>query len=650
MLSGILVPKIVAQQPFTCEDQFFLTLSSNTPSLNEVIIDPITNAVVFQSINANLAVNVNAAGYRSTDNYIYCINPSNGALVRLDANGQATILKYLPLNLNRSYFAGDITPDGRYLVLIGSSPSPSGMVVAADMVKVDLEDINYGISTTSINVVAQIFDIAFHPETDRLYGYDSGTQRLLEINPQTGAVSFNWPTSNVPVATGSLFFDAYGNLFAYGSVDATSDQNSLYQIDLQTGASRFLIQGQSASSSDGCSCPYTVELSKTVMPEQAFPCTEVEYTFTIVNSSRRLQLGLRLEDNLPPGFTFVRVSSNPVGGDVLSQAGDATFILDNFSLQAGRYEIKIIVNTGNVSPGLYRNQARLLNLPASLGSSRVSDNPRTVVLNDSTTVAIQGFSFDTIFVDQTICAGTSFIRLDASLYTNGANTTPAKYFWEDGSTLPYLDVNQVGEYLVTLAKGCDTAFVHYTVVASSIDVEILTQDMQTIPLGDSLRLESIVSNTASQNIIRWLDPQPGSLRCPDCLDTWARPFNDIEYTLVVENELGCRDSADIRIFIFKNKNVYFPNVLMPQTSINENNGYFYPSGDIYTLVSNLSVYTRWGELVFEARNISVNDMTAGWDGTYNGRIMPPGVYTWVAKILFLDGESFTYYGDVTLVR
>lgn len=647
-LSAIIQPRLIAQTPFTCEDQFFLTLSTSPPSLNEVLIDPQTNAVVFVSINGNVAIDVNAAGYRSTDNFIYCINPVNGALVRLDANGQAQVLAQLPLNLNNAYFAGDVTPDGRYLVVLGTFYPPFGEASAADLVRIDLEDPNYSITTIPINQPAQIFDIAFHPVTDVLYGYDSNTQRLVRIDPVTGNISFSFPPSGVPFSTGSLFFDAFGNLFAYGSPTFSEPQNKLYSIDPVTGVSTPLFNGPSAEASDGCSCPYTIELTKTVQPLQAFPCTDVEYTFEIVNTSQRLQEGIRLEDELPAGFTFVSLRENPLGGNLLSNPGDSFFVLDDVDLPEGRFEIKIIVNTGSVPAGIYRNQAVLKNLPASLGSMRLSDNPLTRVKDDSTDILIQTFSFDSTTVTVALCEGVESVRLNAQPFAGFVPGNVA-FAWQDGSRLSYLDVTSPGDYEVVLSLGCDTAYLLYTVKYSSISVSISGEEETTIGLGDSLYLGTNVFNTEQQVTYQWTDPQPGSLRCPDCPGTWARPFNDIEYTVIVQNELGCVDSASIQLFVEKNKNVYFPNVFKPAGD-QEANGYFYPFGDTYTQVSSLSVYSRWGELLFEARNIAVNDMLAGWDGSFRGEPMPPGVYTWVAQIAFLDGERFTFAGDVTLVR
>jgi hypothetical protein len=637
-----------AQRPFTCEDQFFLTLSTEPPSLNEVVIDPVSQATVFQSINNDLGINVNAAGFRSTDNYIYCIDPENQTLVRLDADGTAVVLASLPLNPLHAYFAGDITPDGRYLVLIGSATLVNGQIIAGDLVEVDLEDPNFGLSIRQLNQPAIVYDIAFHPVTGVLYGYDSFSQRVVQINRTNGAFSYPYPSSGLPFITGSLFFDAYANLYAYGSTSVGSEQNSFYRIDLGTGASRLLTTGAVATASDGCSCPYTIELSKSVLPKETLPCSDVEYTFRIVNTTARPQMGITLEDRLPPGFQFVSVKSNPLGGNVLSMPGDAVFRLEDIDLMEGVFDVVIVVNTGNAPAGIYRNQAMLFNLPQALGADRRSDDRSTLVLDDSTELRIIALPFDTVLSSATICEGVPFVRLNAGIYA-GLVPGQLRYNWSDGSSAAALDVTEPGDYQVQLVAGCDTATVFYTVGASSIEVEILTEDDQQINLGDSLLLESRTLNSSAQTFYQWQDPQGGSLGCPDCPDTWARPFNDIRYGLLVENELGCRDSAFIRIRVIKNRDVYFPNVFRPGSE-NEGNAFFYGSGDQFALIARFSVFSRWGELLYEARNISFNDLQAGWDGSFRGREMLPGVYAWTARVEYLDGAVQEFAGDVTLVR
>lgn len=637
-----------AQRPFTCEDQFFLTIGADPSSLNEVIIDPLTEATVFRSINSKLPFGVNAAGYRWKDNFIYCINPDTYELIRLDADGRADVLAKLPLNPLHSYFAGDITPDGRYLVLLGSASLSNGLIIAGDLVRVDLDDPKFGVTIQPLDVPATIYDIAFHPLTDVLYGYDSSTQRLVRIDPLTGAITSGFPRSGLPFNTGSLFFDAYGNLYAYGSVQPGGDQNSLYEINIQTGVSKLLTRGEAARASDGCSCPYTVELSKSVSPRETLSCSEVDYTFKLVNSSRRPQFDLRLEDRLPAGFVFVSVVANPLGGTVRSEPGDNSFILEDLNLPGGSFEVVIRVRTGKVSPGIYRNQARLLNLPASLGESRRSDDLSTIIPEDSTALTIVGLPFGSADTTLALCAGAGALRLDAATFT-GASPFPVQYTWQSGQTGSSIDVETPGTYRVWMVSGCDSALVTFRILPSSIEAKIVLRETQQLALGDSIFISSAVRNSGMETRYRWVDPQGSSLNCPSCPATWARPFNDITYRLEVSNELGCTAVDSVRLLLRKNRSIYFPNVFSPD-SRDQANAWFYGSGDTYVNLKVLAIYSRWGELLFEARNVPLNEATVGWSGDTGGSPAPPGVYVWKAVAEYLDGVQEALAGDVTLLR
>jgi len=61
----------------------------------------------------------------------------------------------------------------------------------------------------------------------------------------------------------------------------------------------------------------------------------------------------------------------------------------------------------------------------------------------------------------------------------------------------------------------------------------------------------------------------------------------------------------------------------------------------------LSIYNRWGQLIFETNNIS-----EGWDGTYKGQLAPDGTYIYriVYKAYSTGEETQTKTGQVTLVR
>ena len=64
----------------------------------------------------------------------------------------------------------------------------------------------------------------------------------------------------------------------------------------------------------------------------------------------------------------------------------------------------------------------------------------------------------------------------------------------------------------------------------------------------------------------------------------------------------------------------------------------------------MSIFDRWGSLLFEAKEIGINDSTAGWDGYFRGSILNPGVYPFIIKINQEGQGSEIIAGIVTLVR
>lgn len=66
-------------------------------------------------------------------------------------------------------------------------------------------------------------------------------------------------------------------------------------------------------------------------------------------------------------------------------------------------------------------------------------------------------------------------------------------------------------------------------------------------------------------------------------------------------------------------------------------------------VASLRVFDRWGGLAYAATGLPP-DGTKGWDGTVAGKPMNPGVYVFLATVVFLDGSEQRVSGEVVLVR
>jgi hypothetical protein len=59
---------------------------------------------------------------------------------------------------------------------------------------------------------------------------------------------------------------------------------------------------------------------------------------------------------------------------------------------------------------------------------------------------------------------------------------------------------------------------------------------------------------------------------------------------------------------------------------------------------------RWGNLVFEKKEITINDPSQGWDGTFRGQRCAAGAFLYELEIEFPDGVRKQFKGEVKLLR
>ena len=67
-------------------------------------------------------------------------------------------------------------------------------------------------------------------------------------------------------------------------------------------------------------------------------------------------------------------------------------------------------------------------------------------------------------------------------------------------------------------------------------------------------------------------------------------------------------------------------------------------------IQRLSIYDRWGGLLFNQNNFPPNDSDYGWDGTSEGKELDTGVYVYVARVEFVNGVERTFGGELNLFR
>jgi gliding motility-associated-like protein len=628
-----------AQEPFVCKGNFYISLSpSGFSTLYEFEIDPSTDNVVLSPLPSGpLSFTLNSIGYRNVDNYIYGIQTETLNLYRIAADGSAELLTTLSnIDTRWNYPAGDVTPDGRYLVILGGTGGFIESGTSEALVFIDLESPDY--TTTTIDMPpnnVNCFDIAFDPTDGTLYGFDSSNSRLVSINPENGDINTSFPPNGNVLAMGSLFFDAFGNLYGYGGAGLFTGQNIFYRLNKETGIVSIATTGPEVERTDACSCPYTIQLQKTVYPEIAVPCTEVTYAFEFANSSGRVQEDLAFRDNFPANFTITGIE-NPFGGTISSGIGTNTLLIENMTVPLGKNFIRVTVEIGENALGVYQNQARLEGLPEALGLVAVSDNPATLIQNDSTPITIVPLDVDFSNIDLEICSGDE-ILLSPSI-------SGVSYEWSTGATDSTFTINQGGSYSVTVSSGCDQDIELFEVEEHLLELDL--PETHEIELGDSIQLNPVIIGDMPFEY-NWLD-EPSNISCTNCPDPLVRPFFDEVYTLSVLDSNGCQVVDSTLISVIKDRKVYLPNAFSPNDDgIND---WFYPQSRMPEQILQFRIFSRWGELLFEAEDMESNQQEMGWDGYFNGKPMATGVYVYWLKLEYLDGLTLDFSGDVMLIR
>ena len=210
-------------------------------------------------------------------------------------------------------------------------------------------------------------------------------------------------------------------------------------------------------------------------------------------------------------------------------------------------------------------------------------------------------------------------------------------------------VSGLGQHSLQIidAKGCvlDTNFI----LEPLPDLEAFHEPEIMILEGTELQLSLEIDRNLEDVMIEW-QPQIG-LSCFDCLDPFFVGTEDTEYTVTVVDQFGCFAETRVNISIEEIIRVYIPNVLDFSSSQNENGAFTIFSGDDdIEAIESLSIYDRWGNLIFEGFELPHNDPNSGWDGRRAGEEVEQGVYVYYARVRYSNQEVEDFVGDVTLIK
>ena len=236
-----------------------------------------------------------------------------------------------------------------------------------------------------------------------------------------------------------------------------------------------------------------------------------------------------------------------------------------------------------------------------------------------------------------ICAGQSIDFLASA--TQDYDTL----IWDYGDGTRLVDKKDVrhaydssGLFTVTLTVGypqCPTINVTQNVTVYPFPQVNLGPDSSICPNGQPLALFNRITDPTSSNL--WSNGETGASILAD------KPG---DYWLKLTNPAGCSSADSITIH-----NACYLDIPTAFTPNNDGlNDYWFPRQVLGSRVTHfkMQIVDRWGELIYESAALDGR----GWDGKFNGKVQPAGVYIYLIEAQ-IDGAALEkYQGNLTLIR
>lgn len=228
----------------------------------------------------------------------------------------------------------------------------------------------------------------------------------------------------------------------------------------------------------------------------------------------------------------------------------------------------------------------------------------------------------------TVCQnGSSQIVLDAGIVgTSGGYS----YLWSTGKTTPLVTVNQPGTYTVTVSNGtCDKV---RTITVTASDTAVISSVIvNDITLSNTVTINVIPAVNVATTFLYSLDMPNGPFQPSNLFENVSPGF----HTVYVSDNNNCgtvsQDISVISVPRFFTPNGDSVNETWDINGINPN---FYQD-------SKILIFDRYGKLLAD-----LDPTGPGWDGTYNGQVLPATDYWYV--ITFSSGRIVK--GHFALIR
>ncbi len=214
-----------------------------------------------------------------------------------------------------------------------------------------------------------------------------------------------------------------------------------------------------------------------------------------------------------------------------------------------------------------------------------------------------------------------------------------------------------GNYKMLIKDATGCTFIEDVVLTEPAPFSINIGNDTTITLGASLDMDLLNQINAGAKSIKWTMTDSAGIKTicdkplDECIEITVSPIVSTTVCAMAVDNNGCIAEDCRLINLLRARNVVFSNILNP--TLGGDNNTFFPKSNSIGWVNKMSVYDRWGNLMFTRNDFAANDPSLGWNGTFNGKDVVPGVYTWVVELEYDakgSGDLEIFKGDVTVIQ
>lgn len=245
------------------------------------------------------------------------------------------------------------------------------------------------------------------------------------------------------------------------------------------------------------------------------------------------------------------------------------------------------------------------------------------------------------FVEHPSCFGYS----DGSIGYDLESIYPSYSIILNGEIIsgPFVSDLSAGEYHFEIADRYGCGFSETIELIEPEELKVSLPRDTTLDLGTTIDISAEADYDV--NMTTWTSVQ--DIDCDNCLEVQYLALVDDELRLIAFDENGCSDTATMYITVNReNLPIYLPNILN-LNSISPDNTFVI--GELEGMVSEVvdfSVFDRWGGLV---HNYKGTDLVL-WDGRSSDKEVLPGVYVYALDLRLIDGEIYSFSGELTVIR